>query len=216
MLSLALIFGFILLPILGLITLKYEKETINSFNQFINDPNNTKQDILEEIFNDSELEEPEPQITRGRGTVSGKRGKRGKRRKTGNCNSNGKPSDLASYLLVCSMIAFSLIVLTILLLSGDNKYVSYGLVFAMFIENLGIQWRWSNGCALLLIACPMELYPIVTTMTTIVSSIITATEVQIFGMLADETHQYKGSMMFVAIIPIFGLFFSVMIHFNIV
>ena len=101
MLSLALIFGFILLTILGLITLKYEKEILNSFNQFIYDPNNTKQDILDEIFNDAEIEEL--QITTSDGETT-----RGSRKEIGsgkrwngkdNGKSNGKPSDFASYLL---------------------------------------------------------------------------------------------------------------------
>ena len=117
---------------------------MNSFNQFINDPNNTKQGILDEIFNGAEIKEQ--QITSDCETTRGSRKEIGSgKRRNGKDNgkSNGKPCDLASYLLVCSMIAFSLSMLTILSLS-HNKYVSYGLVFAIFMGNLRIQWLWSN------------------------------------------------------------------------
>ena len=69
-LSLALIFGFILLSILGLIILECEKKTLNSFSQFINDPNTIKQDIFEEILNDNDHEIEEPLITTSDGQTT--------------------------------------------------------------------------------------------------------------------------------------------------
>ena len=124
-----------------------------------------------------------------------------------------KNNSFAHVCLTLSMISFSLSTFILLIdKNNDNGLNNIYPWLSMIIENLAIQWWWSSSWTLLYNECPVEMHPIASSVATILFSIGSIIQMQLFGILADLTNGYHVSMVMVTIIPLFGFGFAILIR----
>ena len=86
---------------------------------------------------------------------------------------------------------------------------------AMLCQNIGAHWAWANGLTIMYNEAGDDntngsMVETATTVVGIMYSTAGLIETQLFGTLADETHNYTSSLLMLAMLPLFGFIVALM------